>query len=71
MIMHSTYSVQYSEAIHLFYNPDTNVLVTIQYRPGLDMFEVITSESTLRQLMSMNSIIEKREKVTWEFLGVL
>lgn len=64
-------SVQFSNATHVFYNPETNCMVSIQYKPELNLFEILRSDVTYVQYMSMNRIIEKRENETWDFLGIL
>ena len=60
-----------STPIRMFYNPETNVLTSIQYRPEFGLYEVLRSDFTAVQLMSMERIKEKRGTEPWIFLGVI
>lgn len=64
-------NVQYSDAIHIFYNPETNCILSIQFKRMTGMFEIKRSDETYTQFMSLNRIIEKRDDEVWDFLGVL
>ncbi len=62
---------QLSEAVHIFYNCSTNVLCSVKYRRDLETYEVLRSDVTYIQLMSMDLIIERRGTEKWEFIGVI
>lgn len=64
-------NVQFSDTTHVFYNPETNVLVTIQHKSDISMFEVRRSDVHYVRYTSMNRIIEDRGDDVWEFLGIL
>lgn len=63
-----------SDAVHIFYNPDTNCMASMHWRRDLEMYEVqqwCDEGRTSLTIMSMDSIIEKRKNSTWDFLGTL
>lgn len=64
-------NVQFSNATHVFYNPETNCMASIQYKAELNLFEILRSDVSYVQYMSMNRIIESRGTEPWEFLGIL
>ena len=67
-------NVQYSDATHIFYNPETNRMVSIQFSKTVEMFEVQVWHENgrlSRSYMSMVRILEEKENQPWEFLGIL
>jgi hypothetical protein len=70
MIMELT-NAEMLGATHVFYNPSTDVMLTVQYKVGLQMYELRTSDLPLCTLMSLDNLMDRIGSVNWEFLGVL
>lgn len=69
-------NIQMADTIHIFYNPNTNVMASVQYRRDLELYEVMQwcdeGRSSI-SVMSMDRILDERKKgkTQWDFLGIL